>query len=104
MEEVKQLAELNKNDNACKYIFHRIRHVKPAENYVLLIVFMDGTKKYYDVASLFERIDAFGILKNVPELFERVQVDSGGYGISWNDVLDLSCDELWNNGRLLLEV
>ncbi len=21
-----------------------------------------------------------------------------GYGISWNDEIDLSCDELWENG------
>ena len=25
-------------------------------------------------------------------------VDVGGYGIVWNDDLDLSCDELWGNG------
>lgn len=25
-------------------------------------------------------------------------VGQGGYGIVWNDELDLSCDELWENG------
>ena len=25
-------------------------------------------------------------------------VDVGGYGIVWNDALDLSCDELWEHG------
>ena len=32
-------------------------------------------------------------------LFESVSVDVGGYGIIWNDDLDLSCDELWDNGK-----
>ena len=31
----------------------------------------------------------------VDGLFEQVRVDQGGYGISWNDELDLSCDKLW---------
>lgn len=29
--------------------------------------------------------------------FENVEVDVGGYGIVWDDELDLSCDELWDN-------
>ena len=27
----------------------------------------------------------------------KYKVDVGGYGISWNDEIDLSCDELWDN-------
>ena len=34
-----------------------------------------------------------------PELFFEVQVDAGGYGVVWNDELDLSCDELFENGQ-----
>ena len=32
-------------------------------------------------------------------MFEDVEVDAGGYGISWNDDLDLSCDEIWEHGE-----
>ena len=28
-----------------------------------------------------------------------MEVDVGGYGIIWNDELDLSCDELFENGK-----
>ena len=35
------------------------------------------------------------------DLFNSVSVDSGGYGISWNDDVDISCDELWENGRAI---
>ena len=30
-----------------------------------------------------------------------MQVDTGGYGISWSDDLDLSSDELWTNGKII---
>lgn len=35
------------------------------------------------------------------ELFEKVKVDVGGYGISWNEDIDLSCEEIWENGEII---
>ena len=32
-------------------------------------------------------------------IFNSVIVDQGGYGIVWNDNIDISCDELWTNGE-----
>ena len=40
-------------------------------------------------------------MENEPELFNDVAVDTGGYGIVWNDELDLSCDELYENGKTI---
>jgi hypothetical protein len=37
-------------------------------------------------------------LTYVQGLFEQVKVDTGGFGISWNDDIDLSCDELFDHG------
>lgn len=69
----------------------------------LLVRFVDGSQKRYDVAPLLGVWAAFDSLKTIPELFAQVQVDKGGYGISWNDELDLSCDELWHNGEPVTE-
>jgi hypothetical protein len=33
-------------------------------------------------------------------LFEQAKVAGGGYGIYWNDDLDIGCDELYINGKL----
>lgn len=41
----------------------------------------------------------FKELYRYPELFASVKVDEGGYGVIWNDELDLSCDELYTNGE-----
>ena len=78
-------------------MFHKIKNVKPLKNYTLEIIFQDNTTKYYDVNRLFEKWPIFKDLINIDGLFEQVRVDIGGYGISWNDEIDLSCNELWEN-------
>lgn len=79
-------------------MFHKVKEVKPVKDYVLSVLFVDGTEKIYDIEPLFEEIDVFNSLKSISGLFEQVKVDAGGYGISWNDHIGLSCDELWDNG------
>ena len=48
---------------------------------------------------LIRSIPAFQILEE-PVLFNQVRVDAGGYGVTWNDNLDLSCNELWEREKL----
>lgn len=79
-------------------MFHKVKEVSVVEKYVLQVVFIDGVVKKYDVEPLFSEIEAFQTLKEVQGLFELVRVDAGGYGICWNDDIDLACDELWENG------
>lgn len=79
-------------------MFHRVKSVKPLNDYKLNVVFLDGTEKIYNVAALFDKWDIFDSLKNINGLFEQVKVDVGGYGIYWNDEIDLACNELWQNG------
>lgn len=81
-------------------MFHRLKDIKPLREYMLLATFYDDTVKIYDVKPLFTRIDAFSSLQTTPKLFEQVKVDVGGFGICWNDEIDLSCDEIWDNGNL----
>lgn len=78
-------------------MFHKIKNVSPLSEYILSIQFAEGCTKIYDVKPLFEKIPIFNELKNI-ELFFDVSVDVGGHGIVWNDDLDLSCEELWENG------
>lgn len=65
----------------------------------LLVRFVNGVEKTYDCSQLL-RIDRFDALKN-EAFFKTVKVDPGGYGISWNDDIDLSEYELWINGKEL---
>ena len=81
-------------------MFYKVKMVKPLKNYILEITFQNDIIKYYDVSILFERWDVFRNLETNRELFEQVKVDRGGYGISWNDEIDLSCNELWENSYI----
>ena len=79
-------------------MFHKVKSVKSLDNYILEIVFENNIIKYYDVSNLFEKWSVFNQLKIINGLFNQVKVDKGGYGISWNEEIDLSCNELWENG------
>ncbi|HML37782.1 MAG TPA: DUF2442 domain-containing protein [Bacillota bacterium] len=80
------------------YLFHKVKTVTALPGYVLLVHFSDGTAKQYDVKPLFQKFSIFSQLAE-STLFSGVSVDSGGYGVSWNEEIDLSCNELWNNGE-----
>lgn len=78
-------------------MFHKVKAVSAMPDYKLSVQFCEGVTKIYDVKPLFEHLPVFAALQN-EELFFGVTVDAGGYGVIWNDELDLSCDELWENG------
>ena len=82
-------------------MFHKVKNVAPLSDFKLSAQFSEGVTKLYDVKPLFEKISAFRYLKDNPSEFDCVSVDVGGYGIVWNDDLDLSCDELWENGTVV---
>lgn len=82
-------------------MFYKVKEVQPLTAFCLLVSFDTGEKKRYNAAPLFDKREVFKQLADVKGLFEQVKVDTGGYGISWNDDIDLSCNELWNNGETI---
>ena len=82
-------------------MFHKIKSVAPLPDFKLSVQFSEGVTKLYDMKPLFKRLPVFKQLENDPAEFAGVSVDVGGYGIVWNDELDLSCDELWDNGTVI---
>ncbi len=77
---------------------HKIVAVKPMENLVLLVDFQNGIEKTYDMRTLYPIFPQFKVFENDVDLFNQVQVDAGGYGISWNDDLDLDAEDIWEDG------
>lgn len=82
-------------------MFHKVKSVNALPDYKLSVQFAEGVTKIYDVKPLFEKWAVFKTLKDNPELFSSVEVDTGGYGIIWNDDIDLACDELFENGEIV---
>jgi len=82
-------------------MFHKVKTVSGLPDYKLSIQFAEGVTKIYNLKPLFKKWKNFAILKQNTDLFYKVTVDKGGYGIVWNDDLDLSCDELFENGHTI---
>ena len=77
---------------------HRVKSVKPLENFELLIEFMNNERKKYDMKPLIKEKEQFKPLESVYKLWNQVRVDMCGLGICWNDDIDLSCVDLYEDG------
>jgi len=75
----------------------KIQSVQPLEARKLLLTFANSVRKIYDCNQLLH-LEPFKVLQN-EAFFKSVKVDPGGYGISWNDTVDLSEYELWVNSQ-----
>ena len=78
-------------------MFHKVKCVNVLPDYKLSVQFAEGVTKIYDVKPLMQKYAVFKALEDA-ELFSSVETDVGGYGIIWNDDVDISCDELFENG------
>lgn len=81
-------------------MFHKVKNVTAIPDFKLSIQFSEGVTKIYNVKDLIKKNSMFQKLQN-EELFYNVKVDVGGYGIVWNDDIDISCDELFENGKTI---
>ena len=80
-------------------MFHKAKTVTPLSDYRLLVHFANGADKEYDMKPLFDQYPVFLELKETPGLFEQARADVGGYGIVWNEDIDIDTEEVYQNGR-----
>ncbi len=71
--------------------------VTPLTDANLLVFFENGEVKKFDIKPIIKDYPEYELLLN-PDVFNLVQVEAGGYGISWNEDLDCSEGELYENG------
>ncbi len=79
-------------------MLNKIMSASFLDDYIIYARFANGITKKYSLKKLFDEIKVFNELKE-NDLFKYGVVDTGGYGISWNDKIDLSADEIWENGE-----
>ena len=73
-----------------------IKAAKAINDHTLLIEFANNKLKRYDITPLLSK-EMFAPLKNLT-FFKNVRVDAGGYALVWNEDIDISKYELWNQG------
>ncbi len=78
----------------------KIKKIKiDSQQYILIVLFDNGIVKEIDFKQKLQD-DLYSDLEN-KILFEQAKVDSGGYGISWNEDIDISEYELWHMGKTI---
>jgi hypothetical protein len=77
--------------------YPKIEAVEPLSGKKLLVRFVGGQQKVYDCGPLLKQ-EPFSALQN-DSFFCQVKADVGGYGVSWDDRVDLSESELWLKGE-----
>ncbi|MBO5011259.1 MAG: helix-turn-helix domain-containing protein [Elusimicrobiaceae bacterium] len=78
--------------------FKKARKVYPLDGMVIGVLFEDGIFKKYDLEPLAAKWPVFNALR-YRKLFESAQVDAGGYGIVWNEDIDIAAEEIYFNGQ-----
>lgn len=79
-------------------MFHKITSLATLPDYILLVGFSGGEFKQFDLKPLMGKYPAFAALENVEGLYRQAKIDAGGYGVMWNDDLDISAEGLYEKG------
>ena len=79
-----------------------IADVAAQPNKRLLVRFRNGVRKLYDCKRILA-LPAFEPLRSDEALFRSAHADKHGYGVIWNDELDLAESEVWIGGQVVRE-
>jgi hypothetical protein len=74
----------------------RIVSAKAMDDHTLMVEFTNLEVKKYDISKLLDN-PMFATLRN-SGFFRSFTIEPGGYALVWNDEIDISEYELWQNG------
>ena len=78
-------------------MYPKIVNVETKDEYVIVVKFDNNDVVEYDLKPKLEE-KTFEPLKD-KIFFSTIKIDNGGYGISWDDEIDLSEYEVWTKGK-----
>lgn len=76
----------------------RIEDVIPLKVGNLLVFFREGSLKKVNVKDILKNDVRFAAIVNRKDLFEKVRIQTGGYGIYWNEQITIADEVLYKNG------
>ena len=71
----------------------------PLKDWTLLVFFRDGMIRKCEMAEYFGKRQPFSVLLKRPDYFARVRIQTGGYGVCWDENLSVSDSELSRMGK-----
>jgi hypothetical protein len=78
--------------------YPKVKQAEAVSDRILRVIFTNQDVRDYDITPLLDK-PMFAPLRQ-PAFFKSFNVEPGGYGIVWNDEVDLSEHELWKNGTI----
>ena len=78
--------------------FPKILNVTPKPGKILLVTFENGEHRVYDCNPLLQS-KVFHPLQD-DDIFQCAHADTHGYGVVWNEDIDLAESEIWLNGKM----
>ena len=79
--------------------YPRIHRAKAVDDVTLIVEFTNREVKKYSILHLLNN-PMFSPLQQ-SAFFKNFKIEQGGYGIVWNEEIDISEYELWKNGVTL---
>ena len=83
-------------------MFHKAINLQFKKGTTLELTFLSGEVKQYDMSGLFNKFPQLEALKN-RKLFLKGKL-MGGYGIIWNDELDVDTETIYEDGVMIKQV
>ncbi len=80
-------------------MYPRIKYLEPCEDYLLHVVFDDGTAVLYDVKEDIQVLPGYQALVSIHGLFRQVQLDESRTCVYWNDDIDIPSDAIYQYGK-----
>ena len=80
---------------------HRVQSVSMIDQNILQAIFIGGEVIQYDLRKMLSILPQFQEIMKNPQLASQLSTDVDGYGISWNDELDLDAETIWEDGVLI---
>ena len=84
-------------------MFHKAIKIEYGDGTELKLTFRDGNVKQFDMAAMFDVYPPLNALED-HSLFISGKLDPSGYGIIWNDDLDLEAETVYQEGIVVGQV
>lgn len=81
------------------FMIPKIKSVVPQKNFILDVLFNDGTSVHYDLNEDIDKLPNYKDLKEIDGLYQNVKLDESRTCIYWNDYIDLPSDILYEYGK-----
>lgn len=85
-------------------MFHKIVSLATLPDFILFVGFSDGEYRKFDLKPYIKKYPAFQSLKDISGLYSTAKIDVGGFGIVWNDDLDISAEGIYEKGISCFEI